>query len=258
MYAMNGRGRIRSVRTAKWFLSVLVLAVLTLLSGVGVAALLEKAGGSGRWVVWGNIGESFGALNSIFSGFALAALVVTFWIQFQEMRIQRSDLVDQRDIVERSQTELRRNAEASLRLLHLEIIKLSINDESLANVWPTFTPGLPFEKNRQYLYANVIFQYLALGNSLGHAGDAEIQANLRYMFTSSIMRDYWRAAAGARSTLIPGTAAYEFAGMADETCREYEAVLASVRQARTDTSSNRQRSVSEWEELDRGALDADT
>jgi hypothetical protein len=69
------------------------------------------------------------------------------------------------------------------------------------------------------------------------------------------MRAYWQAAAGARSTLIPGTAEHDFAIMADEICREYEAVLASVRRASTAKTEPRQRSISEWDQIDQGILE---
>ena len=51
-----------------------------------------------------------------------------------------------------SHNELRRSAEADLRMLHMELIKMSIADPQLAEVWPEFTPNLSPGQNRQYLY----------------------------------------------------------------------------------------------------------
>jgi len=60
----------------------------------------------------------------------------------------------------------------------------------------------------------------------GHSPD-DVVATMRYLFTSPIMRDYWRAAAHARSSLVPETAEHNLAQRVDEIWRDYEAVAAA-------------------------------
>jgi hypothetical protein len=209
---------IRETRAARpliaWSVGLFVGAVVTLLAGVGVAALLARRGDAAIWSKWSDVGQTFGALSSIISGLALVAVVVTARAQFRELANNHS--------------ELRRTAQASHGMLHLEILKMSIEDPDLARVWPPFLPNLPASLNRQYLYANVIYQFHWTSMRIGDYTDEEVLASLRYLFTSPLMRDYWRAAEYARTSLSPGSDEYIFAQKVDQVCREYEAVVASA------------------------------
>lgn len=89
--------------------------------GVGMVAIFAPAADSATWSLWGAVGESFGALNAIFSGLALAALVVTFWLQFKELRSQRMELSLQRESLIQSHQELHRAAEVNIRHLRLNL-----------------------------------------------------------------------------------------------------------------------------------------
>jgi len=214
-----------------WTFGLCVVAALTVLAGVGVAAVLAKQGEAADWSKWSNVGQTFGALSSIISGLALAAVVMTARLQFQEMRSQRSELEQQGRSLINNHSELQRTAAANLGMLHLEILRMSIDDPCLAQVWPPFVPGLTSELNRQYLYANVIYQFHWTSLHVGSYSDEQVIASLRYLFTSPLMRGYWRAAEFARTSLKPSTPEYEFALRVDEVCREYEAVVASARPA---------------------------
>src|SRR5439155_11129773 len=129
----------------------------------------------------------------------------------------------QRDAMTKSHNELRRSAEADLRMLHMELIKMSIADPQLAEVWPEFTPNLSPGQNRQYLYANLIYQHIRLCLQIGDYTDDEVQFHLRYLFSSPVIRGYWNAAQHSRRALVPQTHEGQFAQLADEICREYEA-----------------------------------
>jgi uncharacterized protein DUF6082 len=197
-----------------WFVGLFVVTVVTLLAGVGVAALLARRGDAANWSKWSDVGQTFGALSSIISGLALVAVVVTARAQFRELANNHS--------------ELRRTAQANHGMLHLEILKMSIENPDLARVWPPFLPNLSADLNRQYLYANVIYQFHWTSMRIGDYTDEEVLASLRYLFTSPLMRDYWRAAEYARTSLPPGSDEYIFAQKVDQVCREYEAVVASA------------------------------
>lgn len=63
----------------------------------------------------GQFGDSFGALNTLFSGLAFAVLIVTLLLQRHEMEEQRREFRRNRDIAERQETALRRQTfEATL------------------------------------------------------------------------------------------------------------------------------------------------
>lgn len=243
---------IRIWRTVKWLVASAAIAAVTLLAGVGLAAVLGRSGTDGTWNRWSAVGQTFGALSSVIAGLALGALVFTFSIQFQELRMQRSELALQRESLNRSQGELFRSAEASIRALHVDLLKMAVDDERLASVWPPLEPGLPHDRNRQYLYANLILQHHLLCLRMGDYTESQIESHLRYLFVSPLIRKYWRAAGAARAFLVPGTDEFLFTQMADAICTEYEGVLATAATVEEDLAARP--SVGQgiqWEQLDR-------
>lgn len=197
----------------KWKLIVMSAAIVAavLWAGLITAASLQALGSPGDWADRANVGDSFGVVNAIVSGLALAALVVTLRLQSRELALQRSELGMQRESLDRSRMELKHSADASLRMLHVGLIRMSINDPSLAAVWPPLEPGASHEKEPRYLYANLIFQHVWQGAWMGDLTDEQMGKRLRYLFTSPLMREYWRAASKARMYLAPDTKEYRVA-----------------------------------------------
>jgi len=126
---------------------------------------------------------------------------------------------------------LRRSAEANVRMLHLRLIGMAIDDQSLATVWPSSSPEVSPERHRQYLYANLIIQHARVQRTIGDYSDEEAVSNLRYLFTSPVIREFWRSTEDSRRRLlVPGTAEFSFDERADAICRDYEAVLSQLQQ----------------------------
>ena len=44
----------------------------------------------------GQFGDAFGALNTLFSGLAFSALILTLWMQREELTLQRTELIESR------------------------------------------------------------------------------------------------------------------------------------------------------------------
>ncbi|MGK5681645.1 DUF6082 family protein [Actinoplanes sp. URMC 104] len=209
-------------RFAYWLTAITAATLLTLLVGIGVAAALGRQGAAGDWSRWSDVGQTFGVLSSIISGLALVAVVVTARVQLREMQ---------------------RSSAAELSMLHLEILKMSINDPQLAEVWPAFRPGLSAESNRQFLYANIIYQFHWTSLKLNRATDEEVLGSMRYLFTSRHIRSYWVAAERARSSLEPGSPEYAFAKKLDELCRDYETAVATAGDSAIAGESRRREAV---------------
>jgi hypothetical protein len=218
-------GRVRT-RTA---LAVTAIAITTTLmvsllaAGVIAVAATEAIESPDVWSRWSNVGESFGVLNSVLSGMAFVALVVTLWIQYRELSLQRAELRLQRDAIERSSDELHRSADAGMRMLHFELIKMSIEDPTLADVWPDPDTAGDDHRRRQLLYANLAFQHMALSMVVGGYTDDQVREVLFYAFESRVMREYWHSSAEARRRLqAPTNVSWRIARIADEVCTEYE------------------------------------
>jgi hypothetical protein len=177
-----------------------------------MVAGLSQSGDDALWNRWGNIGQAFGVLGAVVSGLALVALGVTFAMQFRELQAHRASL--------------RYGAEIELRKLHVDLIKLALGDPDLAAVWPPF-PGATAERTRQYRYANLILQHAWLRMKLDACTEEQMQSNLRYLFASPLVREYWRVTEPSRnSNYVAGTMESYLAEAADGIYREYESVLA--------------------------------
>jgi hypothetical protein len=179
----------RARRLLSWAILVLAGVTAALFVGLAASSMIADTAPDPAWAVRANVGEAFGVLNAIFSGLALVAVVVTFWMQFTELRSQRAELALQRDSLIQTQAELHRSAEADLRHLHLDLVKMSISDPELAMVWPKVTSSP--ERHRQFQYANLILQHAWLQLKTTDYSEAELQSTLRYLFSSPILREYW-------------------------------------------------------------------
>lgn len=235
-----------ATRTGKWIAASFLVVSAILLLGLGFVAALQSLGTPNEWAERANVGDSFGVVNAIVSGLALAALIVTLWLQSRELALQRSELAMQREALNQSRDELHRSAEASLRMLHVDLIRMSIDDPTLAAVWPPLDPNAGHEKERQYLYANLIYQHMWLSLRISDYSEEQVQNRLRYLFTSALMREYWRAAGKARMSLVPGTPEHQFAEAAERICSEYEDLFANAR----PTSSGQEAAAKRWQRLD--------
>jgi hypothetical protein len=178
----------------------------------------------------GNAGQAYGAVASASAVLVLFLMAKTFGLQREEtslqrrelelqreeMRLQRTELELQREEMRRSAGELHRSAEAELRGLHMQLLKMSIDDPELAEVWPPYAPAVPPQQNRQYLYANLICSHLLLVHKLGMASDREMLGNLRYIVATPIFRAYWEGAEHLREELDPETHESRFAALVNE------------------------------------------
>lgn len=89
------------------FLFVMILWLSMFI--INIWLLYDREGFNG-----GTLGDSFGIVNSLFSGLAFALLIYTALMQKEELELQRQELRDNRE-------ELRRSADA-----HRELVKLTL------------------------------------------------------------------------------------------------------------------------------------
>ena len=218
-------------KATAWLLASTIAGILTLTAGVVIANSLGGQRSPQTWARMGDVGESFGAISAVLNGLALTALIVTFWLQYQELRIQRAEAREQALVLARSDGELHRTAEAALRGLHLELLKMSIDDPDLAEVWPALASNTSQVRNKQFLYANLIFQYQWTAFRTGDYSESDVMESLRYLFTSPIMREYWEAARFARSALVVDSPEHQFTQKIDRLCEQYDVVTRATRTA---------------------------
>lgn len=119
---------------SKWWLLLPALVLCSWLAWGWVMRLLYAEEQSR-----GLFGDSYGALNTLFSGFAFAGVIVTIFLQSRELKLQREDLKLTRE-------ELKRSAEAQEKLVESSRIAAEINalntlikakEHDITNVHPT-------------------------------------------------------------------------------------------------------------------------
>jgi hypothetical protein len=194
--------RLMTVRYGMVFL--IAFALLVVLLGMGITAGLTAIGGDATyWTKLGNVGQALASVDAIFSALGLIAIVITFWFQYQELKLQRLELESQRQALDGSQSALSKSAEADLRTLHVDLLKMSINDCDLAKVWPWFETEMSDVAMKQFLYANLIMQHHRLAFEIGQYNEADMRLILRRLFESALIRDYWRISFAERSSMLP-------------------------------------------------------
>src|SRR5947207_4034264 len=97
-------------------------------TGLVLVALVPQGGSTDTWVRWSNAGQAFGVLTAVLSGLAVAALIVTFWLQLQELKAQRIELCQQRELLSNAESALRRSADTDLRARHSDLTRMAIDD----------------------------------------------------------------------------------------------------------------------------------
>lgn len=192
--------RLSTVRFASLFF--LAFCVGIALVSVGITAVLALVLGRGLQTQMGSLGQIFESVNAAFSGLGFVALVVTFRLQYEEFRLQRKELENQHNAMERSQGELRRSAECDIREQHVTLLKMAMDDDDLAEVWPDYNAGLSAKARKQYKYANLVIQHQRMLFELGVFDSADAKGMLHYLMTSPVIRSFWEACMVARQVIV--------------------------------------------------------
>ena len=82
------------------------------------------------WVLRGQFGDSFGAINALFSGLAFAGVIIALVFQRRELAFQRIELGLQRKELELTHIELKRTDEAQEQSFDTLIKQAEIQRES--------------------------------------------------------------------------------------------------------------------------------
>lgn len=181
-------------------LGLVLVAALIGIASVGLAAVFS---GAGRPTGWDQINEAFGVINSVFSALALIVVGLTLWVQYRELKMQRAELHEQRLTAVESNRALHQTAEASFRELHVKLLKMAIDDPSLAEVWPSYGADVSAKRSRQYLYANLILQHQAFAIRFANRDVEYIRETVRFCFSSPVVQEFWARTMADRETIVP-------------------------------------------------------
>ncbi len=116
------------------FITITVIVVL-LIAGFWLWAYFSLRNDS--YVERGTFGDMFGAVNSLFSGLALAGIILTILLQRKELALQRQELRDTREELKRSALA-QENSEVALRR-QAENLKISAKLTALNSLVSYYT-----------------------------------------------------------------------------------------------------------------------
>ncbi len=95
----------KRVKAKAWYTAIGIAMTVILIAWISYW-LSPFTGGNDNGV----FGDSFGALNTLFSGLAFGCLVITILMQRQELEYQREELEETRRVLDEQKTELNRQA----------------------------------------------------------------------------------------------------------------------------------------------------
>jgi len=161
-------------------------------------------------------------------------------VQSRDMRGHRSELADQRRILEGVEAAQRRSADVDVRGLHVALIRIALEHTHLADVWPS--GGLADSVTRsQHMYANLLIQHMWMQYTIGVVTQEEMISDLRYLFASPKVRAFWSDTANSRHNVyVEGSQESELAKTTDKIWREYESLLACAQEAATPPGGNQE------------------
>ncbi|MFE7839099.1 DUF6082 family protein [Streptomyces sp. NPDC057474] len=110
---------------------------------------------------------------------------------------------------------------------NFDLVMKAAADPTLLPVLNAYEEELPTDRQRQYLFANLLYTHVLQGYRVGVFSRAELYGHLRGIFQSALMRDYWAATRHHRSSLKEGSEESEIGKMVD-------ALIGDLEDASTD------------------------
>jgi hypothetical protein len=144
---------------------------------------------------WSLIGQAVTPLSLLYSGLALFAIIFA-------LLMQRRDLHNQREALAIALDEQRRSGEIALRALHVDLIKMALEDEELAEVWPPLAPGV--SETRKDHYCNLILNLQKVAYEASTIELDELRGALAHLMQSPDMFAFWTKARSARVSITQG------------------------------------------------------
>jgi hypothetical protein len=168
-------------------LAIMVVIILTLTSPLALVAINSIY--RTDWAMIGNLGQAYGFASAALSGLAFLAVAYSIRIQQRDSRAFRRE---------------------AHRPIHMELLRMAIEDPSLAGVTRP-DPSESLESKRRYLYANLYVQFWRV--NFAHTrvmNESDVKGEAQNLFSGEAGREYWkRSRAGWLIYERPGATARE-------------------------------------------------
>ncbi|MFI1397156.1 DUF6082 family protein [Streptomyces sp. NPDC020681] len=142
------------------------------------------------------------AANAVFSGLAFGAVIVALVVQHQQMHRQNGNLTSQLTHMERANDFQRRADITNQQRLHFELLSKAMDDPDLAAVLDAYDDtSMSPVKQRQFLYANALYQHVLHAYRIGAASEDDVRGHLRVICRNPIFREFWAATRDHRASV---------------------------------------------------------
>jgi len=161
-------------------------AVLVVVAVVGIgvlavspALLLALRDQSDDWEQLSDIATTYGAAAAFLSVLALAGVAVSLVFQARETKASR---------------------EQALRALHVDLLRMAMDDETYRRCWGEFFDSDDPDAQRAQMYTNMIFSHWELMFELNAITEAHLREAASVVLAGEQGRRFWAGARGIRAT----------------------------------------------------------
>lgn len=167
-------------------LTISTIAVVALLVAVVLTPLALDFVNSkytrNEWEIFSFIGQSYGAASTILSGLALLSVGFSIFLQVSDAR---------------------KNREQGMRMLHLELLRMSLESPQYLECWGAFSSSSSPDVRRQHIYTNLIVSHWQTAFEVGYLNEAELRVMSKRFFAGEVGREFWNESRVARFASAP-------------------------------------------------------
>jgi hypothetical protein len=198
-----------------WIAVILVAAIFVVLAFIVLspAVLGLLSGDTNYWARLGNIGQTYGAASALISVLALTGVAGSLFFQAREAKASRDQ---------------------ALRSLHLDLMKMAMEDHAYAESWGPFFDDDDHVAQRQHMYINLIIEHWRMMCEFGSMTEVHLRAVSHIVFLGDPGRRFWADARELRLRSAGSKFERNFHQVLDD---EYQKVLVEV--AGRDTRGKR-------------------
>jgi hypothetical protein len=125
-------------------------------------------------------------------------------------------------VAERSSRHRKHAALTEQHRLHFDLLCKAMDDPALASVLDTYETDIPPERQRQYLFANVLYVNALYYHRIGAWSITELYGHLRVICRNDVFREYWSATRHHRKSLPEASKEAELGRMMDGLVEEMD------------------------------------
>ena len=135
------------------------------------------------------IGQTYGAASAILSVLALGGISLSLLLQGREARASR---------------------EQGLRALHVDLIKIALDDPLYLSCWGPFSGSTAIDDRRRHMYTNLMVSHWQTMWEVGSLTEPHLRVLADELFAGESGRHFWSLIGGVRSDVEGGRRARHF------------------------------------------------